>query len=622
MSRSAAIVAAVLLTALGCAAPADPTPGTPRTPAAASDPSPAPGSQPTHDARPTDRIADAPRRDPFELARRLTGVEADPLPVGTLYADEPPGSRRSFRGLDLRRVEVFAFEAAVRRVSPNAVWYLPVGAAVPASALDAAVGEFESRILPGLADLLAPGFVLPGRIAIVHGRFPGLGGYFQSADALPAAVYPNSNERVGLFLHLGIPVGTDAYFGTLTHELQHLIHWHLDPDEEVWIQEGLSEFAARSLSYGALPLDAYRRRPETSLTHWPAAPGASLPNYAAASLFAAYLAERSGGAAAVAAEPLNGAAGVEAVLRERSPGIRFEDVHADWLAANVVGASAPPYGYGHPPDLVNADRTVSGPRTGTVRIRQYGAWHLRIDPRGPLDLTIVADRTTPLLPVPARSGAHCWWGNRGESIGARLTRRVDLTGVRAAVLEFHAWWDIEDRWDHAYVTLSADGGTTWQILRGTRSATDDPLGTAFGPSYTGASGGWRRERIDLGPFAGREILLRFEYVTDDGVHTPGWCIDDVAVPAIGLFDDAETPGEWDADGFVRVGDRGVEQRFTLRLIEGRGDGAVVTPLELGPDGSLGRRIERPATLIVSAHAPKTSEPATVRYRITRAPARP
>lgn len=604
--RHYTLIGLVLLAAIGCA---DPTP-------TAHPASPAPAE------RPLAAIPDAPQRDLFELARRFTGVEAGPLPVETLYADEPTGFSRSFWGIDLPRTEMFEFEAAVRRVSSNAVWYFPAEARVPASALNAAVEEFESRILPELTALIAPELVLPGKIAIVHGRFPGLGGYFHGADSLPAEVYPHSNERVGLFLHLSGPIGTDAYFGTLTHELQHLLHWLLDPDEEVWVQEGLSDLAARTLSYSALPIEIYRYLPETSLTRWPADPGASLPNYAAASLFAAYLAELLGGVAGIAAEPLNGAAGVEAALRERSPRARFEDVYADWLAANVVGASAPPYGYGgYPPDFANASLTVSGPRTGTALVRQHGAWVVQIEPRSPLDVTLIADLTTPLLPVPPHSGSRCWWGNRGGAVGATLTRSVDLTGVSAAALEFRAWWDIEEQWDHAYVTLSADGGAGWHILRGTRSSMDNPFGAAFGPSYTGASGGWRLERIDLTPFAGQEVLLRFEYVTDDGIDAPGWCIDDIAIPAIGLFDDAETPGEWDAAGFARVGGGEVAQRFTLRLIEGRGDSAVVTPLEIGPDGRLTFRAERPATLVVTAHAPKTSEPAAIRYRVSEAATR-
>ena len=147
------------------------------------------------------------------------------------------------------------------------------------------------------------------------------------------------------------------------------------------------------------------------------------------------------------------------------------------------------------------------------------------------------------------------------------------------------------------------------MLRGALSSTRDPLQTAFGPSYTGSSGGWRREQIDLSPFAGREILLRFEYVTDDAVNGAGWCIDDIAIPDAGFFDDAESDAGWTSAGFVRAGGHSVAQEFAVRLAQGAGGDAVVVPL---PPGAGGRRhfsIDAPATLIVVPFAPKTTQPA-------------
>jgi hypothetical protein len=49
-----------------------------------------------------------------------------------------------------------------------------------------------------------------------------------------------------------------------------------------------------------------------------------------------------------------------------------------------------------------------------------------------------------------------------------------------------------------------------------------------------------KETIDLTSFAGQRVLLRFEYVTDGGLNTSGWAIDDVAVPELGWLDDAES----------------------------------------------------------------------------------
>ena len=55
--------------------------------------------------------------------------------------------------------------------------------------------------------------------------------------------------------------------------------------------------------------------------------------------------------------------------------------------------------------------------------------------------------------------------------------------------------------------------------------TENPSGNSFGSAYTGSSDDdgdgepdWVTERFDLSVYAGEEIWLRFEYVTDDAVN--------------------------------------------------------------------------------------------------------
>ena len=51
--------------------------------------------------------------------------------------------------------------------------------------------------------------------------------------------------------------------------------------------------------------------------------------------------------------------------------------------------------------------------------------------------------------------------------------------------------------------------------------------------------------VDLTPYAGSEVLVRFEYVTDDAVNGRGLCLDDFAIDEIGWADDAESDGGWE-----------------------------------------------------------------------------
>ena len=637
-SLRAAFAAAVLAASAACAAPA-PAPDPPPTaaPTQAQDSASATLLPTFAAARPGPPIPDAPPRDDFALALEFSGATATPVPAEVLYADESVGFTRRFNIFDLLNERAFPLRAVVRYVSPNAVWYFPPSAEVDEQALAAAAETFEREILPGVLTLIAPDRQLPGRIAVTHGHFPGVAGYFNAGDALPSAVRPHSNERVGLYLGLAAPVGGRDYLGTLAHELQHLVHWLADPTESAWVHEGFAELAARTLGYDGAPFDAYRRNPGVSLRDWPPLSGNALPNYAAASLFSAYLAERFGAdaIARIAADPADGAAGVQSALDDAEPGLDVEAVFADWAAANVAANAAPPYGYASAAPPVEARRTLDGPGSVSGRVNQFGAWLLAIEPDAPLDVTFAGAGAAPILPVAPFSGESCWWSNRGDSVNATLTRPLDLTDATAPALEFRAWWDIEPHWDHGYVSVSADEGASWEILPATSATTRDPYRIAYGPSYTGASGSWRLERADLASFAGRRVLLRFDYVTDDAINRPGWCIDDVAVSQTGLFDnaaarqsgffnddsgggffdDAETPGEWTAEGFVRAGGRSVEQRFALRLVErdGRGGAASVRALPLR-GGEAAFRADGPVTLVVTAFADKTSEPAAFRIR--------
>jgi bacillopeptidase F (M6 metalloprotease family) len=206
-------------------------------------------------------------------------------------------------------------------------------------------------------------------------------------------------------------------------------------------------------------------------------------------------------------------------------------------------------------------------------------------------------------------------------LSSSLTRAIDLTDVDAATLHFATWHDIESHFDYGYVAVSTDGGQTWETLPGTTSSDADPNQANFGHGYTGVSEGWSRQKVDLNPYAGQEILLRFWYISDPGLNQPGWLIDDIRIPEIGFADDAETDdadgdaGGWTVDGFVRSSNR-VPQAYIVQLVE-EGPRTTVRRIELDEQGratfELGEETEN-AVLVVSGASRWTSEPAP--YRVT------
>ncbi len=122
------------------------------------------------------------------------------------------------------------------------------------------------------------------------------------------------------------------------------------------------------------------------------------------------------------------------------------------------------------------------------------------------------------------------------------------------------------------------------------------------------------EEIDLTPFAGGTLLLRFEYVTDDSVHGRGFAVDHIEVPELGFADDAGAVGGWQAEGFRRI-EGPLRQLFLLQIVE-QGDGATVRRPELAPGNRLELPLDGPATIVVSAVTQGTTELASYDWSLS------
>jgi hypothetical protein len=223
----------------------------------------------------------------------------------------------------------------------------------------------------------------------------------------------------------------------------------------------------------------------------------------------------------------------------------------------------------------------------------------------------------------AHSGHYQWYSMRGDDSNTHLTRAFDLRDVTSATLNYWTWYDIEPDWDYGYVEISTDNGKTWTILQTPYSITSNHSGNAYGPGYTGLSGDgpvWLEESLDISAYSGQEVLIRFEYVTDDAVNRPGWTIDDVSIPEIGFEDDIENgPNGWQAEGFVRM-DNMLPQHFLMQVLE-IGDKVNLRQLSLDAANhgtltieGLGTSLDK-AVLIVSGLTPVTTEPAHYEYQL-------
>ena len=539
------------------------------------------------------------------------------------------GRRDSFWVLELQDVRSYSIQATLIHVSPHAYWYAADDVNVSRRDMESAAATFERDIYPRVTNVFGtewtPGIDNDNHITILHGWFRGVGGYFSSMDEYPTSVHQFSNQREMVYMNVGsAEVGSRPYFGTLAHELQHAVHWNGDSTEETWVNEGLSEVAVAVAGYSTSFKGAFLRSPTRSLVHWPLG-GTRLAYYGAGNLFFEYLAGHYGGRESLSllvAEPEDGIAGIDAYLRRMGYDATFRDVFGDWVVANYVDdPDGGPYSYPGENLAVQATAHMTdfGERSSTIP--QYSAEYISIDmPSGDVRVRFVGQPETALLPEPPPSGGRCWWSNRGDAISSTLTRTLDLSDVEIATLSFSFWYDVEEDWDYGYVEVSTDGSATWDILTTPGSSPESPVGNSFGPGYSGSSNGWVSEAVDLSAHAGREVFLRFHYVTDEAINGAGLCFADIAVPEVGFHDAGGPGGGWTAGGFVFT-DNLVPQDFIVQVIE-LGEETRVTTIALD-EYATGEAIIRDlgnldeSVVVVAALAPATLLPAS--YTLTLEP---
>lgn len=595
-----------------------------------------------------------PPRDRIDLARRLLGLTTIPQPPSVPPPELPLGSVITFWADNLDEDYAFQVEAELVYKTPHVYMFVEVGQQVDLAAIQRSAEAFEQVIRPRVHEVFGsewfPGIDGDPHLYVLHATRLGswVAAYYGSSSSYPAAAVANSNEREMFYVNLDTmrgAIGSAYYEGVLAHEFQHMVHWYVDRNEDAWLNEGLSELATLLTGYGASNfVQAFLRDPALQLNTWPEASGQRAAHYGASFLFAAYFYQRYGERATttLVRHPANGLDSVDETLAQigatdpltGAPETAV-DLFADWLVTNLLQDPAVGDGRfaytlpgleGLPRAAITAALSPSG-RPRVAEAPQWGAHYLAL-PDGRFRLSFEGSPTVGVVPVNAHSGRMIWWSNRADESDSRLTRAFDLRSVTQATLRFWMWYQIEHLWDYAYVMVSTDGGATWTALAGPRTTTDDPHGNAYGPGYTGESGGWIEETIDLSAYAGQEILLRFEYITDDAVTQPGFLLDDVRIPEIGYADDFESgDGGWISEGWLRT-DNVLPQEFLVLLVQpSAGAGAApVTRLLSAGDAPAGEweldlsEAAGDAVLVVSGLAPVTSEPA--RYRVTLTPLSP
>ncbi len=557
-----------------------------------------------------------PPHDFFETALRLGQFD-----LGERTVQHPPvavGDRETFFTADGPR------QAELLLITDRGSYWSELGLNLDPAALAAAVDRVEQEMLPVLATSFGrewlPGVDNDPRFHVLHvAGSPDAAelGYFTDENEFPRSLFAESNEREMVYLNMArLDVGTDLYMGTLVHELQHLIHWNLDPNEQVWVNEGLSQLAETMMGLDTVIAAPYLERPQIRLDAWTTRPPDVYAHYAGSYLFVRYLQERLGMQAVseLARYPADGMAAVQTILDAYAPGLSWQQFMMDFAAAiyldDPAAGSAYDFAALELPDPSLATRARVLPFATIRGLSQLGVDYIDLDLSGTVGLTFAGNSAAPLTSSPPSGGGSFWFAPPGNSSRASLTAAIDLTGLPAPMLSFDAWYDLEPGWDFAYVSASADGGTTWDLLT-PEPSTAGRYGPALGGQSAADDGGlpgWQRHEVSLAAYAGLPVQIRVEVLSDPEGVSSG-----VGLSALEIAGLAARGGElvWQGDGFIDT-EWQVPQQWGLVLVEGGPQPAVHT-LEVGPDGMVQAKInltEDGATLVVVPLTPATRSEAT------------
>ena len=592
-----------------------------------------------------------PERDDVALAMAYRGLTAVPQLNTPLVTEPLPlGTQQQFKIGNIDDNTISEIDTDLLAVSEHAYFWFQTGSDIPEpdETLLVVMTDFFDEIYESVIFYFGseknPGVDGDPRLHIVHASPDTLcttdeespncriAGYFSAQNLLPTSVDPNSNMREMFIMNMD-QFGSTFYLNVLAHEFRHMVEENYDKGDADWEVEGSAMLAETLLGYpetGQLRGNLFLENPDQQLNSW--SDNNTTARYGQGYLLNQYIYDRLGTDMyrQFATSPESGLLALDGVAAANGLNMTGQSLWLDWLVTLAVHdePDAPDLYRYQELKLNTAMMTdvISLPTQNKTTVHQYAADYYQIVPTGVVTIAFTGSPLVHLLDASPPSGDSMWYAQRANYSHPRLTRSVNLQAVDAATLSYAAYVDIEEGYDFAYVSVSTDDGRSWQGLTAAGmqglAPEDDPSASALTDRfYTGRQRGWIEEHIDLTPYAGQKIQLRFEYVTDPILTYNGFALDNISIPEIGFYDDVETPVEgWLAEGFTRTAVQ-LPQTWHLQLITFP-DGVIqVEQLAIPPDQILTFSLDtavstKPPILIVAATAPMTLEKAYYTLTIT------
>ncbi|MFQ6618443.1 MAG: hypothetical protein ACE5QV_07120, partial [Fidelibacterota bacterium] len=216
----------------------------------------------------------------------------------------------------------------------------------PSSSIDSTKGilELEREYFGEIPDVDNTGKLIVLILDIRDGYESGesktfVAGYFDWADQLPAGHPQASGNSADIIYIDSDPADPSSHvvMSTVSHELQHLIHYNYDENEEVWLNEGLSEYASYLTGYPYRSFHHFLMKTDRSLKAW----DNRIEDYSRVALFTTYLVSQFGEKflASLVQNRSNGISSIEETLWLFGIQLSFRTLFRNWIIANYLNNS-------------------------------------------------------------------------------------------------------------------------------------------------------------------------------------------------------------------------------------------------------------------------------------------
>ena len=508
------------------------------------------------------------------------------------------GHRHSFYVPD--DFENVQIKANLQGKSEHVYFWVEDGLYFDESTVEFLVEIFESEIYPKNIAIFgsewSPGIDGDEHINILYANTKKVQyvGYFQPLNEYSKKIFEDSNGMEMFIINADkISLSDENVLGLIAHEHLHLIHWFADANEDLWFDEGFAELANYLSGYGYFLSDNYYIHiPDFQLNTW--SNKNDIEHYGASFLFLNYLYTHLGEDAIydLIQAPENSLQSVEKWLKEnpifdelRGRNFEMEDIVLDWMITNLIlddDVMDGRYFYDNYElaNQVDVEYEII-PIIGEEKfltVNQFGADYLKVNAEDGFEMHFDGDDLMRLIDDPVTDGDYAMWSMNLSESTSRLMYEFNLNDVgEEVILSFDAWYEMIEEDDVVFLMISNDGGKHWKSLKSLYNQKRE--GDKF-YYWTGNSGRWVNEKIDLSEYAGDWIWLRFEglFLSDEDIK--GMLIDDVKINAIGFSDGFENgDGKWVTDGFVRVNDL-LPQGFAVAAVIDDGEEKMVEYLTL------------------------------------------